>query len=296
MRALTLLLVLAGCVDERAPIKPADLLRAHTADLATPPPDLTSPGPDLSSPRDLATKQPLGYGAPAGGFLRGGQAAHPTVKLGKSTVRGRLPGEVIDRIVKRHMYELLFCFEKETLKNPNLAGSLTVEAVIANGGTIATATTKNSTVGSSEVEQCVVGAVKRWSFPEPSGIAIVSLPMTFVNPNLPDSTPLPKVTIGKLTVRGPLSAEVAERVVQSHVEELRACFAKEVSPPKQGGKTTMLVVIADDGHVIVATVEPADIRSPLVSSCINAAARQWVFPAPDGGVVVQLSIPMSFKP
>ncbi len=180
MRALPILLVIAGCVDERAPPKPADLARA--ADLATRPPDLASP-PDLALPPDLATVGHQAGPRYQGGGLRGGSAASPVITLSKPTVRGALPVEVVERIARRHLNQLLFCYEKEVMRNPKLGGTLTLEAVIASTGDVVSAVTRSSTVGSPEVERCFTDAIRRWAFPQPSGggIVIVSLPLKLVS-------------------------------------------------------------------------------------------------------------------
>src|SRR5205823_1928265 len=62
-----------------------------------------------------------GYGRGAGGL--GGRRAHaPDVVPGTATVRGSLDKEIIRRIVRRHMNEVKFCYEKELTTHPDLYG------------------------------------------------------------------------------------------------------------------------------------------------------------------------------
>jgi TonB family protein len=101
--------------------------------------------------------------------------------LASSTVKGSLPKEVIHRIVHRHVSEVKFCYEKDLLINPNLAGRVTVQFVVSGNGQVLSAVVAKSTLGSQTVENCIVEAVRRWTFPSPEdgGIVTVVYPFEF---------------------------------------------------------------------------------------------------------------------
>jgi hypothetical protein len=67
------------------------------------------------------------------------------------------------------------------LKDPSIGGKLVVKFVVSPRGTVSSATTKSSTLGSRTVESCINGRFLRLKFPEPKGggIVIVSYPFIF---------------------------------------------------------------------------------------------------------------------
>jgi len=118
-----------------------------------------------------------GYGRGAGG-LGGKRAKAPDVIPGQANVRGSLDGEIIRRIIRRHVNEVKYCYEQELVKKPDLGGRIMVQFTIAASGQVIASVLQNSTVGNAHVENCTVLAVRRWEFPKPrgGGIVIVSYP------------------------------------------------------------------------------------------------------------------------
>ncbi len=113
-----------------------------------------------------------GYGRGAGGF-RGRGARVPRIRQGTAEVRGSLSKEVIRRVVRRHINEVKFCYEQELNKNPDLEGRVVVKFIIAASGAVQSAVVASSSIHNSRVENCVVQAVRRWTFPKPEGGGIV---------------------------------------------------------------------------------------------------------------------------
>ncbi|HUT78727.1 MAG TPA: AgmX/PglI C-terminal domain-containing protein, partial [Polyangia bacterium] len=99
------------------------------------------------------------------------------------TVSGTIPKDAIRRIVQRHMNEMKFCYERALAGRPDLEGRISVKFVITGSGGVQTAVIENSSVGNAAMEQCVVGAVRRWTFPKPAdgGVVIVSYPFAFTS-------------------------------------------------------------------------------------------------------------------
>lgn len=120
-----------------------------------------------------------GYGRGAGGL--GGRRAHaPDVVAGVAQVRGSLDKEIIRRVIRRHINEVRFCYEKELVTKPNLYGRVMIQFIIAGDGHVMASLVQNSTMGSPPVEQCIASAVKRWEFPKPQGGGIVQVSYPFV--------------------------------------------------------------------------------------------------------------------
>jgi len=120
-----------------------------------------------------------GYGRGAGGL--GGRRAHaPDVVPGTAQVRGSLDKEIIRRIIRRHINEVKFCYEKELMKKADLFGRVMIQFTISGTGQVVASVVQNSTVNNPGVEQCIAGAVRRWEFPKPQGGGIVIVSYPFV--------------------------------------------------------------------------------------------------------------------
>lgn len=98
-------------------------------------------------------------------------------------VQGSLEADLIQRVVRRAMPQIRYCYQRELTKNPSLRGQMTVKFLISPSGKVASATSKESTLDSSSVEACVSGRFMRMVFPEPpgGGIVIVNYPLVFAS-------------------------------------------------------------------------------------------------------------------
>jgi hypothetical protein len=124
----------------------------------------------------------LGIGAGHGvGVIPGYHT--PTVKplrYANPTVNGRLPPEVIQRIVRANDGRYRFCYQTGLKANPALTGRVTVRFMIDRTGAVALAADGGSDIPDASVRQCVVSAFTSLSFPAPdSGTVTVVYPITF---------------------------------------------------------------------------------------------------------------------
>jgi TonB family protein len=120
-----------------------------------------------------------GYGRGVG-QLRGRRAGVPRVVAGRAEVRGSLDKEIIRRIIRRHINEVKYCYEKELSATPNLNGRVMIQFTISATGQVVASVVQNSTVGNRTVEGCIAQAVRRWMFPKPKGGGIVIVSYPFV--------------------------------------------------------------------------------------------------------------------
>jgi outer membrane biosynthesis protein TonB len=121
-----------------------------------------------------------GYGSGGGNFGKKGEGGIGAPG-GDPIILGALDKSLIDAVIKRNMNQIRYCYQRELTKNPALGGKITVKFVIAKDGSVSSATTKASTMGSPAVEGCINGRFMRFQFPEPKGggIVIVSYPFIF---------------------------------------------------------------------------------------------------------------------
>jgi TonB family protein len=100
---------------------------------------------------------------------------------GDSIILGALDKSLIDHVIKRHMNQIAYCYQRELADKPTLGGKITVKFVIAKDGSVSRAATKKSTMGSPAVESCLNQRFRRFKFPEPKdgGTVIVTIPFIF---------------------------------------------------------------------------------------------------------------------
>jgi hypothetical protein len=120
-----------------------------------------------------------GYGRGAGG-LGGRRATAPDVVPGTAEVRGSLDKEIIRRIIRRHLNEVKFCYERELVKNAGLSGRVMIQFTISGTGAVVASAVQSSTMNNPTVEMCIAQSVRRWEFPKPQGGGIVVVTYPFV--------------------------------------------------------------------------------------------------------------------
>ncbi|HWZ90338.1 MAG TPA: AgmX/PglI C-terminal domain-containing protein, partial [Polyangiaceae bacterium] len=115
-----------------------------------------------------------GHGAPPMGGGRGRLGgAHtggtPSLREGAIAVNGRLPPEVIQRIVRQNFGRFRLCYENGLRNNPLLRGRVTTKFVIDKTGAVGSAADGGSDMPDAGVVACVVRGFGNLSFPQPEG-------------------------------------------------------------------------------------------------------------------------------
>ena len=120
-----------------------------------------------------------GYGTGGGSFGKKKKGA--ISRRGRAIVLGALDKSLIDRVIKRNMSQIRYCYQRQLSKNPSLSGKITIKFVISKTGSVSRASVKRSTMGNKAVESCIAGRFRRFKFPQPKGggIVIVSYPFIF---------------------------------------------------------------------------------------------------------------------
>jgi outer membrane biosynthesis protein TonB len=86
-----------------------------------------------------------------------------------ATKNGRLPPEIIQRIVRHHYGAFRTCYEKSLVTSPSLAGRVVVSFTIRTDGTVANAKDAGSRIIQKDVVSCVVDAFAKLVYPQPEG-------------------------------------------------------------------------------------------------------------------------------
>ncbi|MDI3283587.1 AgmX/PglI C-terminal domain-containing protein [Polyangium sp. 15x6] len=117
----------------------------------------------------------IGMGSHAG---RSGVA--PTVRMGATTVSGRMPPAVIQRIVRQNFGRFRFCYENGLRSNSTLTGRVVARFVIGRDGSVVSVANGGSDLPNSDVVACVIRAFRGLSFPQPEGgVVNVTYPIQF---------------------------------------------------------------------------------------------------------------------
>lgn len=121
-----------------------------------------------------------GFGAGHGRLGGSHKTRAPKVRMGKTSVSGRLPPEVIQRIVRQNYGRFRMCYEQGLARNPNLEGRVSVRFVIGRDGSVSNVGNGGSDLPDSSVISCVISAYYGLSFPQPEGgIVTVVYPIMF---------------------------------------------------------------------------------------------------------------------
>lgn len=96
--------------------------------------------------------------------------------------------------------------------------------------------------------------------------------------------------------RGSLDKELIRKGIRQHISEVRLCYEKELTKdPNLTGRVIVQFTIGRTGKVTESRAVSTSLGSPAVESCITKSVESWVFPAPDGGIVI-VTYPFLFKP
>ncbi len=130
-------------------------------------------GPSGLGPGD---KSGIGIGHGPGG--NGHVAVAPKLRPGVTESNGRLPAEVIQRIVRQNFGRFRLCYEAGLRGNPGLSGRVATKFVIGRDGAVMQSSDAGSDLPDQQVIACVVRSFNALSFPQPDGgIATVTYPI-----------------------------------------------------------------------------------------------------------------------
>jgi hypothetical protein len=121
-----------------------------------------------------------GYGVGSGRLGGTRRTKPPQVRMGATTVSGRLPPEVVQRIVRQNFGRFRLCYENGLRNNPKLEGKVTVKFTIERDGSVSGVADGGSAMPDKGVSACVLRAFPGLSFPQPEGgKVIVTYPIMF---------------------------------------------------------------------------------------------------------------------
>ncbi len=134
----------------------------------------------------------FGPGGGGAGRLVAHYAAVPSVAIGQPSVSGSLDKNILRRYIRRHTEQIRYCYERELLGHPDLAGTISTQFLIDSNGKVQAATASGF---DATVASCVAGAISTIEFPAgQNGSIEVHYPFTFVRSDRRDeATATPEV-------------------------------------------------------------------------------------------------------
>jgi hypothetical protein len=89
--------------------------------------------------------------------------------------------ELVRRVIEAHRAQARYCYERALTSNPGLWGKVVLQWTIDADGHATKAHVKETTLGNTEVERCLVDKISTWVFPKPigGGTVIVNYPFVF---------------------------------------------------------------------------------------------------------------------
>ncbi len=99
---------------------------------------------------------------------------------GNPDVKGRIPAEVIQRIVRQNFGRATACYQAGLRSNPNLSGRVVLNFTIGRDGGVSSVQTGGSDLADASVVSCIAKTFYGLSFPAPEGgVVHVSYPIAF---------------------------------------------------------------------------------------------------------------------
>jgi pSer/pThr/pTyr-binding forkhead associated (FHA) protein len=125
-----------------------------------------------------------GYGDGVGGL---GKKSDRDINItpGSPIIMGSLDKELIRRVIREHLPQIRYCYEKELTRNPGLFGKVATQFTISAEGTVQSAEVvkggDSTTLDNAEVQRCITSKIRTWVFPKPKGggVVIVKYPFIF---------------------------------------------------------------------------------------------------------------------
>jgi len=101
--------------------------------------------------------------------LKKGEGAGPVIEETQPVVAcaavGCLDKELIRRVVREHLSQVRFCYERLLPSQPTLSGRVVVKWHVTGAGLVDASEVASSTAASPELGNCLAGRVRTWRFP-----------------------------------------------------------------------------------------------------------------------------------
>jgi len=98
----------------------------------------------------------------------------------ETAVEGGLDKEVIAAVIKEHIGQIRYCYERQLAGQADLHGKVKVRFGIDAEGEVFTQSIGETTLKSATVEECILRRIAKWKFPKPKGGTQVNVSYPFL--------------------------------------------------------------------------------------------------------------------
>lgn len=95
-------------------------------------------------------------------------------------LEGGLDRNVIQATIAKYLNQVRACYEAGLRRSPGIAGQVSMNFEIAASGALNFARVAKTSLGDSQVEQCISSKMMGWQFPKPVGAVVVKVNYPFV--------------------------------------------------------------------------------------------------------------------
>ncbi len=133
-----------------------------------------------------------GKGGGKGGYKNGsalgdGGVGHGDIAIDdtESIVEGGLDKEAIAKVIREHLGQIRYCYDRQLASDSELHGKVKVKWNIDAEGIVESQSLGESTMNNAMVEECILRRIATWKFPKPKGgtKVLVSYPFLFKSVN-----------------------------------------------------------------------------------------------------------------
>ncbi len=97
-----------------------------------------------------------------------------------ANVQEGLSKDEVGEVIHKHMKEVRYCYETAMMRVPDLEGKLVVAFTIGRAGSVKTSAVSSSTLPDSRLNDCILGRLAGWKFPQPKGGIDVAVTYPFL--------------------------------------------------------------------------------------------------------------------
>ncbi|MEE2778931.1 MAG: AgmX/PglI C-terminal domain-containing protein, partial [Myxococcota bacterium] len=103
----------------------------------------------------------------------------PVAIASSAKVSGRLDRKTVQKIIRRNLSGIKWCYQDALQRNPKLRGKVTLSFTILPNGRLQTPKAHNPSIKDNKLLDCITGKMKRWKFPAPKdgGVVKVTYPL-----------------------------------------------------------------------------------------------------------------------
>jgi hypothetical protein len=174
-----------------------------------------------------------GFGSGSGRLAGSHKTKAPQVRMGASSVSGRLPPESIQRIVRQNFGRYRACYEAGLRKDPGLAGRVVVHFVIGRDGTVGAVSNGGSDLPDAAVIACILRGFSGLSFPQPEGgIVTVTYPIVFASDGTRPSRPVAEWPVAVPEPSAPRTPHAWEIENERNARIARERYVRQMNQPR----------------------------------------------------------------